>query len=119
MQTSRLQVDLQPNGAGTRLVLTGYMDEHTQLFELVASLVFPVEVDLGGVRRINSVGVRNWIEFIEHACARGLVSLWRCPEVLVHQFSMVSQTLGSAVVRSVLAPYRCVSCASMVYTELE
>jgi hypothetical protein len=107
---NRLHVQVRQGQPYTQLFLEGFIDENASFENVIASLAFPLEIDLGGVYRINSVGVRTWIEFINSACSRGEVILVRCPEVLIHQFSMVTSTLGTAIVRSVLAPYVCQKC---------
>jgi hypothetical protein len=105
----RLHAEIERAGTGTRLALRGFIDEDAHLAEIVSSLSHPLDIDLGGVERINSVGVRSWIQFIA-ALAGGPIRLIRCPEVIVHQFGCVSSTLGHATVQSVLAPYTCSSC---------
>jgi eukaryotic-like serine/threonine-protein kinase len=105
---SRLRAEIHPDG--TALSLRGFIDEHACFADLIPMLRYPLTIDLGGVERINSLGVRAWIDFITPLSAGGTVWLKRCPDVLVQQFSCVSSMLGQARVRSVLAPYLCSVC---------
>lgn len=113
---SRLQLDL--HFGGTKLTIKGTIDEHASFAPVLPALKYPLTIDLGGVERINSLGTRLWIAFIDEVTARGPVWLERCSDVLVHQFGYVSTMLGSARVRSVLAPYVCTLCDAIDYHEV-
>jgi hypothetical protein len=115
---SRLDAAISTGEWGSKLVLEGFIDEHAELAQLIPHLEYPLEIDLFGVERINSIGVRSWINFISEVSSCGAVRLLRCPPVLVHQFSLVTSTLGSAVVRSVLVPYSCKACGAVEHQDV-
>ena len=75
-------------------------------------------LDLGGVRFINSIGVREWIRLLAAAAKQGIaLSLHRIPVVMVHQMNLVPATRVGSVV-SFRAPYICEECDAEKEVEL-
>lgn len=117
MTSRRLQWTLTGDGAGA--VLQGVIDEHSELPKLGEALrAQAVSLDVGGVRRINSLGVRMWIQLMR-ALAGRQVALRRCPPVLVEQLNYLKDFRGHAVVESVLVPYACEKCGTQMHVEME
>jgi anti-anti-sigma regulatory factor len=109
----RLTVSVERTGDGDLVTLVGEVDDQATLSDLATQLATRVVVDLGGVRFINSVGVREWIVFLGALADRGTkVVLRNCSEPMVHQMSMVVEARGSADVDSFHAPFLCDDCAS-------
>jgi anti-anti-sigma regulatory factor len=96
-------------GGSGRLVveLYGDFDETADLRELADALSGPVAIDLGGVRRINSAGVREWIEFVRNLPAVSELRLVGCSKVSVTQLNLIENFRGPARVESFWAPYSC------------
>ena len=70
-----------------------------------------VVIDAQGVRRINSLGVRAWVEMMDSLSKQTAdVVLLRMPAVLVTQASMITTFLGNARVHSFMTPWICLSC---------
>ena len=73
---------------------------------------------LAEVRRINSVGVREWVNFVRELLAapgggRAAISdltFSHCSPAIVTQLNMIYNFRGQARVRSFLAPYVCAGC---------
>ncbi|HTJ44839.1 MAG TPA: STAS domain-containing protein [Kofleriaceae bacterium] len=109
----RTQITIAPAGDATLMTIAGEMDDQATLSELSPSLSGKIIVDLGGVRFINSVGVREWIIFLhdleEKKCK---VVLRNCSERIVHQMNMVLEARGDAEVESFHAPYVCDKCGA-------
>lgn len=107
MTAPRLRIETSAPGV---LALSGVIDEHARLHEVVASENRLV-LDLGKITFINSLGVRDWIRFLTKA-ARDQVSLdlVRVAEPLVQQFNMIVATRTGASVRSFFAPFACDAC---------
>jgi anti-anti-sigma regulatory factor len=95
--------------AGGVLVLAGGIDDHAGLDKLVAQLGPDVVIDLGDVRRISSLGVREWVHFMRQLAGRK-VTFRRCSPPVIEQMTSVLGFRGSAKVESVLAPYACAAC---------
>jgi anti-anti-sigma regulatory factor len=109
----RLSVTVAPDGGAHLVTLAGELDDQATLSDLVDELGATVIVDLGGVRFINSVGVREWIIFLHALADRGAaVTLRACSQPMVHQMNMVVEARGAAEVESFQAPYLCESCAA-------
>lgn len=97
----------------TRLVLVGELTESTDLSPVMTErLSSPVVVDLGGITRINSCGLRAWIWLVLALNEAGLsIILDRCSPPIVGQLNLISNFVGrEGTVRSVFAPYECLSC---------
>ena len=69
----------------------------------------PLIFDTYGVRRINSVGVAEWIRFMRRLAGRD-ITFERCSPAIVHQLSTIDNFGGQARVSSVVAPYYCGHC---------
>lgn len=94
------------------VTLAGVVDESARIGELLTHAVNGrLQLDLGDVNYINSVGVRDWIDFLRRASADGIaVELLRVSEPVVQQFNMIIAARGNARVRSFMAPYACDAC---------
>jgi eukaryotic-like serine/threonine-protein kinase len=105
----------EARGAGRLSVVTlgGKIDERFRGAAFAEAIVGRVVLDLAGVTRVTSFGVRGWMEMIREAAARAKeIYLARCSEPLVQQMSMIKGFAGSARVASFLAPYRCERCGA-------
>jgi hypothetical protein len=97
--------------AGAILNLHGVIDENANL-DFFAKLKGAVQVSLKNVRRINSFGVRQWIEAIRHVPAGVRLQFLDCPPPVVDQINMVAGFLGKGEVVSFYAPMICPSCST-------
>lgn len=115
-------MSLSVQSRGEVRVLEGVLDEESPpvLAELARSLSLSpsVTLDVGGVRRINSLGVRAWVDFM-----RGLgdkkVRFLRCSPAFVDQLNTVSDFRSGAEIDSFLAPYVCERTGRVFYEELQ
>ena len=97
----------------SRVVLSGELTENANLSDLAAQLSGATSLDLAGITRINSPGVREWITFVNGLTARELrFDLERCSVPFVNQLNMISNFKGRGDVRSVFAPYYCPACST-------
>jgi anti-anti-sigma regulatory factor len=93
------------------VTLEGDLDENADLLVLQPVLVGRVVLDLGGVRRINSAGVREWVNFIRDVEPRTEhLALANCSPAIVMQMNMIANFRGSAEVLSFYAPLVCPVC---------
>ena len=94
----------------TWAALEGNIDESANLGQLV-SIPGPLVVDIGDVDRINSVGVRTWMDFVKARETAAPLTIERCSPMMVGQITMITRFMGkSSRVASVLVPYFCKSC---------
>lgn len=96
----------------TFLKLSGVIDEdntlHSSLKKIMGKTVI---IDLGGVVRINSCGVRDWVNWMNDLEARHKqVVLVRCSPAIVTQINLVHNFTGGGMVKSFYAPYYCPKC---------
>jgi len=93
------------------IAIAGEVDEASD-FTPIMRMTGRAVIDLGAVKRINSMGVHNWITFVRHCEKVGVdLTFERCPPVLVGQMSMIRNFMGTEPhVRSVLVPYSCPAC---------
>jgi serine/threonine protein kinase len=91
------------------LKLEGEIDETSDL-KTVFSRKGTVWLDLGEVNRINSVGIRKWLEAARFATPELTLVFERCSPAIVAQINMVPAFAAMGQVSSILAPYLCPSC---------
>ena len=93
--------------------LQGNVTESSNFAELAPQLTGDVCLDLAGVRRVNSAGVREWIDFVSGLKSRlTKLSFIRCSVAIVHQLNMIEGFGGGAEIKSAYAPYFCTKCNS-------
>src|SRR4051812_20156881 len=97
---------------GDKLAISGSIDDKADVLGLMAHVkAGRLVLDLGGIRFINSIGVREWIRLQQAAAtAKVQIELYRVAVVLVHQLNIVIATRGNAIVHSFFAPYLCDEC---------
>ena len=94
----------------TRVTLAGEIDEHADFTPLRARLRGVVELSLGDIRRINSCGVREWVNFVRDLPEASAVYFDACSTAFVTQLNMIYNFRGPAKIRSFHAPYVCDVC---------
>jgi hypothetical protein len=98
---------------GQNLVLTfeGTIDEDMQFPAIVLKGQEKIVIDLHSVKAINSVGIREWLNWIRPLAEQLPIELIRCPKAIVFQFNMVEGFLPKqAKVSSFYVPFYCEKC---------
>lgn len=110
--TPLLSHEIQRGDQKTRVALIGEITEEAD-FSALTNLGSPrLVVDLSRITRINSSGLREWIEFVR-ACnqAGATLTLENCAPLVVNQLNMIWRFAGEGgSVSSVFAPYYCKHC---------
>lgn len=88
----------------------GEIDENADFAELRRRLHGSVTFQLAEVRRINSCGVREWVNFVRDLPQVSELTLTACSPAIVTQLNMIYNFKGPGRVRSFLAPYVCSAC---------
>ena len=91
------------------IALSGVIDESADLSFLTA-LSGHTRLNMRHVRRINSYGVRSWIENIRLIPHGVTFELIECPPSVVDQINMVAGFVGRGHVTSFYAPMACDAC---------
>ncbi len=94
----------------TTVEFFGEIDENADFSELRRRLRGAVVFHLAEVRRINSCGVREWVNFVRDLPGVTELTFTHCSPAIVTQLNMIYNFRGNARVRSFYAPYVCESC---------
>ena len=110
--SQKFQASVQHRGDVSYVKLAGVIDEDNELGELVDKIPNGTAVvDLGEVERINSCGVRDWVNWLSKLETNGTRSvLVECSPAIVAQINLVNNFTGSGVVKSFYVPYFCPEC---------
>jgi len=96
---------------GIVVMLRGDITEKTDFDALLGQLEsLHITFDMGGVRYLNSTGIRRWVEFLERIDADASYSFVRCSVAFTTQIGLVSRATGRGSVVSFMAPYYCEMC---------
>lgn len=107
-----LQTKMTQEGKDLRVSLSGVLDENAVLPALKDPPAGRLILDLENVELINSLGCRNWINWIKGKKAADGVVLTHCSPVVVKQINILSGFLGEdAQIESVFVPYFCEECS--------
>lgn len=101
----KLDVKMQKAGEKLNLTLAGTIDEDVDFNQIPITGSKQIDLQLTGVKSINSCGIREWIKWM--GSATGAEITWHeCPKVIVDQINMVDGFLPSnAKVMSFFVPY--------------
>lgn len=110
--SQKFQHSVQQRGEVSYVKLGGVLDEDNELGELVDKIPNGTAViDLGEIERINSCGVRDWVNWLSRLEQKGTQSvLVECSPAIVAQINLVNNFTGSGVVKSFYVPYFCPEC---------
>jgi anti-anti-sigma regulatory factor len=106
-----VSVDVKEEGGTIKIGVVGAITESSDFKPAIERAGGTVVVDLKGVDRVNSYGVREWIHFMKAlADKKARVVLDHVSIPMVRQMNMIPQVRHQAEVRSIFAPYYCESC---------
>ena len=110
----KLAIEKFADGPITCLRFSGTIDEAFDGKKLANTVECEsLILDLGGVKKISSFGIREWVDFVNAACARAKETvLIECSPKVVDQLNMVANFAGNGRVFSFYAPFRCDYCDS-------
>jgi anti-anti-sigma regulatory factor len=110
--SQKFQAAVQHRGDVSFVKLGGVIDEDNELSDLVEKIPAGTAViDLGEIERINSCGVRDWVNWLSKLETNGTRSvLVECSPAIVAQINLVNNFTGSGVVKSFYVPYFCPEC---------
>ncbi|MES2857314.1 MAG: hypothetical protein V4692_15700 [Bdellovibrionota bacterium] len=101
----------QSSGDTLRLTLAGTIDEDVTFPKVEDGPQTKIVIDLKDIKTINSVGIREWLNWIKPLTEKFEIVLENCPKAMVFQFNMVEGFLPpKAKVTSFFVPFYCESC---------
>lgn len=101
------KLDVKMAKAGEKLTvnMAGTIDEDVDFAQFNIAGNPQVEIELSGLKSINSCGIREWIKWMGSANG-AQITFSNCPKVIVDQINMVDGFLPSAAkVASFFVPY--------------
>ena len=108
---NNLTVQIKSDGDCALASLVGEITEDSDFRPVLTTTGKQLVLNLEGVQRINSTGVREWINFINALGKNNRdVTLERCSVAIVQQLNMIANFRGQAKVTSLFAPYFCAAC---------
>ncbi len=90
--------------------LMGTIDEDCYLIDVFTDTLNKIAIDLSGIIRINSCGIRTWVNVIGQITQNHNVIFIECSPVTIRQFNMIANFGGKGVVQSFHLPYFCERC---------
>lgn len=108
-----LQVQTTKVNESLKLTLAGTVDESDDLKKIIGSILMdtPIIINCKGISRINSLGVKKWIQFFGELSKMGAKLVFE--EVsgpLIENLNMITNFLGTGKVTSAMVPYLCSKC---------
>ena len=92
--------------------LSGVLDEYAD-FSSLLSVSEPLKLNLRGIKQLNSIGIRNMLEFLKKTGSKR-IEYYECPSEYVDQINMIPALLGfgdqKAEVKSMFIPFECKKC---------
>jgi len=110
----KLTIEKFADGPIACLKFNGTIDESFEGKKVARSIEAQTLVlDLGGVKKISSFGIREWVDFVSTAVKQVKNTiLIECAPKVVDQLNMVANFAGGGRVYSFYAPFRCDYCDS-------
>src|SRR4051794_24492840 len=108
----KFQAQVQQRDDITYVKLSGVIDEDNELNTLADKLGGGTAViDVSEIERINSCGVRDWVNWLSKAEKGGAkIVMVECSPAIVAQINLVNNFTGNGLVKSFFAPYFCPNC---------
>jgi hypothetical protein len=108
---NKLTIDVASSNGVTRVKLVGVIDGDSGFAKATIPNNPECVVDFDGVKGINSVGVREWIVFLESLPKEIRLAYENCHAVIAEQIAMVGGMARSGTeIRSCFLPYYCDQC---------
>jgi hypothetical protein len=107
---------MKQEGALYHLSLFGEIDEHSDFSKIELPAKGILTIDLKGITMLNSMGLRNWVQWSRGLRKLATVKLENCPNIIVHQINVLEGFIPlGATVESMDVPYFCDSCNAEFY----
>lgn len=90
--------------------LEGVINEEAVLSFMSEIPEGPVVINTKNVERINSCGVREWIQALKTVPEGAQISYEECSAAFLDQVNMISNFIGNGKIKSIYIPYVCESC---------
>jgi hypothetical protein len=103
-----LKCEKSKQGSVETFKLSGIVNE---TFSLDPPETQELHVFCGGITRINSVGVKGWIQYFTGVSQMGVKLIFKeCSPLIVEQLNMISNFSCGGTVESIQVPFTCQKC---------
>lgn len=118
---AKFHSELTSRDGVSTLKLSGVIDEDNELAGLEGKISGgPVVLDLAEIDRINSCGVRDWVNWLGRVEKGGAKMVFvNCSPAIVAQINLVHNFTAAGIVKSFYAPYYCPRCQKEKQLRLE
>lgn len=105
-----LNVAVNKTDTGTVVEVSGWLDGHATLPDL-GFISGTLTINLYELSFINSLGIRDWVDWIKNVRTEKGIILTRCSPPFVRQISILQNFIPHGVtVQSICVPYYCDQC---------
>jgi hypothetical protein len=119
MNFDNLQIDLEVRDPHTlQLWINGEIHENFKAKQIALPSSAKTIINLAGLRSINSLGIREWSQFLHTLTQQTQVLLEECSVVFIDQANIVPQIAANCSIVSFYAPYFCPQCDSELNCKL-
>lgn len=103
-----------------RVVINCELDEDFNLVGSDYKDCTVLDLDLSKIKKINSIGMRYFIEFLNSIPASTSINYYNCSPLFVHMLNILDGLLPKNVtVKSLFAPYFCPTCQKEYLVEMQ
>lgn len=106
-------VNIEKTNIGDALVITlvGSIEECFDFDPLFGEIPETLYVNTKGVTRINSVGVKGWVQYFQLLRTKRVkVIFTECSTAIIEQFNLIGNFGGGGSIESVCVPFLCTQC---------
>ncbi len=118
-----MKYQMVSNESETTVDFSGEITEEstTELQKVAEELKAAKDIvfNLANVTKINSLGVRSWVQFIRAIGPEHKLAFSECAPVTVLQINMIPSFRAHATIDSVICQYSCSSCRALTSTVVE
>ena len=104
---ANLEIEARESSHEITYVFRGDVDENFRQQDVPRIRKNKIIFELDGVANFNSCGIREWIYLIKDFSKLGTLIFRGCSVTMIDQINMVPDSLGSASIESLYAPYFC------------
>ncbi len=104
-----LDIRVSARSGGAHITVSGIVDEIADLSSL-KDLEGRLEFDLAEVKRLNSTGVRKWVDVLRDLATRSSMVFVNCSPAIIDQLNMIHGFLASGRVKSFYGEMICDHC---------
>lgn len=110
MSSHQFRVDRTLDG-NCVIYMSGTINENSEFNKIDLSNAKLIYLDLRDVRNLNSMGLRNWVQWVKGLKAKHQMVFRNCPRSVVDQMNILQGFLPmGAIVESFFVPYVCDHC---------